>query len=115
MRDRFLRNFTGLGVPKSEHLESLNVEVLLTPEEAAGGCVVPVGVPVFARCPRCRGTGHDWVFPCLNCQQQGLIETEVSVPVRIPPLVTPGAIFELPLDGLGIHNFFLRLHVFVDG
>src|SRR5688572_15706625 len=31
MHDRFLRNFTGVGVPKSEQLEGLNVEVLLTP------------------------------------------------------------------------------------
>jgi len=25
-----------------------------------------------------------------------------------------GSIFELPLQGLGIHNFYLRLHVFVE-
>src|SRR5688572_4745375 len=42
MYERFLRNFTGLGVPKSERLEGLNFEVLLTPEEASRGCVVPV-------------------------------------------------------------------------
>lgn len=102
------------GIRPSERLESLNLEVLLTLDEAARGCLISVGVPVFAWCSRCRGTGHDWVFPCLHCQQQGIIESEVPVPVRIPPLVTPGAVFELPLDGLGIHNFFLRLHVFVE-
>src|SRR5688572_19497926 len=68
MHDRFLRNFTGIGVPKSERLESLTFEVMLTPEEAARGGVVPVGVPVFRRCPQCRGSGHDWVFPCAYCQ-----------------------------------------------
>ncbi len=114
MYDRFLRNFTGIGVPKSEQLEGLNVEVLLTPEEASRGCVVPIGVPVFSRCPQCGGSGHDWVFPCACCQQQGMIEGEERLRIRIPPMAPSGTIYEIPLRGLGIHNFYLRLHVFVE-
>jgi len=112
--DRFLRNFTGIGVPKSERLEGLNFEVLLTPAEASRGCVVPVGVPVFSRCPQCRGSGRDWVFPCAYCQQRGMIENEESLRVRIPPMVPSGSVYEIPLRGLGIHNFYLRLHVLVE-
>ena len=111
MYERFLRNFTGIGIPKSEHLEGLNLEVLLAPEEASRGCIVPLGVPVFSPCPQCGGSGRDWVFPCANCQQQGIIEREALVRIRIPPLVRSGSVFEIPLQGLGIHNFFLRLHV----
>ncbi len=114
MYDRFLRNFTGLAVPKSERLEGLNFEVLLTPEEASRGCVVPVGVPVFSRCPQCGGTGRGWVFPCAYCQQQGTIENEELLRIRIPPRAPSGSIYEIPLRGLGIHNFYLRLHVFVE-
>jgi molecular chaperone DnaJ len=114
MYDRFLRNFTGIGVPKSEHLESLNFEVLLTPEEASRGCVVPVGVPVFSRCPQCGGSGHDWAFPCAYCRQQRMIENEEQLRIRIPPMAPSGSVFEIPLRGLGIHNFYLRLHVFVE-
>jgi molecular chaperone DnaJ len=113
MYDRLLRNFTGIGVPKSEQLEGLNFEVLLTPEEASRGCAVPISVPVFNRCPRCRGSGRDWVFPCVYCQEQGMIESEAMVRVRIPPMSPSGSVIEIPLDGLGIHNFYLRLHVFV--
>jgi len=36
------------------------------------------------------------------------------VRVRIPPTARSGSIFEMPLQGLGIHNFCLRLHVFVE-
>jgi molecular chaperone DnaJ/curved DNA-binding protein len=114
MYDRFLRNFTGLAVPKSERLEGLNFEVLLTQEEAARGCVVPVGVPVFRRCPQCAGSGRDWLSPCMHCQQQGMIEEEALLRIRIPPMAPPGSIYEVPLRGLGIHNFYLRLHVFVE-
>ena len=114
MYERFLRNFTGMGIPKSEQLEGLNFEVLLTPEEHARGCVVPIGVPVFERCRHCGGTGRDWVLPCVYCRQQGVFEAEAVVRVRVPPMSPSGSIFEIPLQGLGIHNFYLRLHVFVD-
>ncbi len=114
MYDRFLSNFTGVGIPKSEHLEGLNIEVVLTHEEARHGCVLPVGVPAFRRCPYCGGSGRDWLFPCLSCQQQGMIEDEEILRVRIPALVRSGSIYEMPLQGLGIQNFYLRLHVFVE-
>jgi len=114
MFDRFLRNFTGLRVPKSERLEGMNFEVLLTPEEASRGCMVPIGIPVFSRCPECGGSGKDWLYPCFFCQQQGMIETEQLVRVQVPPMARSGSVFELPLQGLGIHNFYLRLHVFVE-
>ena len=111
--ERFLRNFTGLRVPKSEQVEALDFEVLLTPEEAWHGCVVPIGVPVFQRCPQCGGSGRDWASSCAYCRQKGMIETEEVVRVRIPRLVPPGSVFELPLYNLGIDNLRLRLHVFV--
>jgi molecular chaperone DnaJ len=110
--DRFRWNFTGTGVPKSERLEGLNFEVLLTAEERARGCVVPVGIPVFETCPTCRGTGRHWVFPCVACRERGMIEREEIVHIRVPPETPSGAIFEVPLRGLGIHNFYLRLHIF---
>lgn len=114
MYDRFLRNFTGIGVPKSEQLQGLDFEVLLTAEEAFHGCIVPVGVPVFARCPQCGGAGHDWEFPCAYCQQQGMIETEEYARVWIPAMTPSGSVYEIQLQALGIHNFRLRMHVFVE-
>ena len=86
----------------------------LTPDEAAHGCVVPVGVPVFHRCPRCGGSGRDLASECSFCRRQGLIETEAVVPIRIPGGARSGSIFELSLDRLGIHNLRLRMHVFVE-
>lgn len=112
---RFLRNFTGIGVPKSEQLEALNFEVVLTPEEAFHGCIVPVGVPVFRRCPLCGGSGRNWLFSCVYCQEQGMLETEEIARIHIPPMAPRGAILEIPLQGLNVHNFYLRLHIVVEG
>jgi DnaJ-class molecular chaperone len=109
--ERFLRNFTRENIPKGERLESLNVEVILSPEEAAGGVAIPVGVPVFYNCRQCGGSGRDWLFPCIDCNAQGIIEAEETVRVYIPPMVPDRAIIEVPIHGLGIHNFYLRLHI----
>jgi DnaJ-class molecular chaperone len=112
--DRLLRNFTGVAVPKAERLEGLNVEVVLSPEEAAEGCIAPIGVPVFRRCPRCRGTGREWIYACSGCGRSGFIESEAIVRIRVPAMVPSGTVIEVPLTGLGIHNFYLRLHVVVE-
>jgi molecular chaperone DnaJ len=111
---RFVRSFSGGGVPKSDQVEDLNLEVVLTPDEARRGCVLPIGVPVFRRCPRCGGSGRDWLFPCWSCERQGMIDSEEIVRFGIPAMVRSGSIFEVPLQGLGIHNFYLRLHVYVE-
>jgi molecular chaperone DnaJ len=113
--DRMFRNFSGIGSPKGERIQDLNVEVVLSPFEAAQGVVVPLGVPVFEPCSVCRGSGRDWLLPCTSCAGQGLIERETTVSVRIPPMVPDRTIIEVPIEGLGIHNFCLRLHIRLGG
>jgi molecular chaperone DnaJ len=114
IRERFLRNFTGIGVPKGETAQGLNVDVILSSEEAARGLVVPLEVPTFEVCPFCGGTGRDWEFPCVYCREEGVVEGGRTVHLRVPPMVGPGTVCEIPLDRLGVHNFYLRVHVLVD-
>jgi len=114
MRERFVRNFTGVGVPKGEADQGLNLEVILSTEEAARGVILPVEVPTFETCPFCGGTGHDWEFTCAYCGGDGVTEHARPVHLRIPPMVAPGSLNEIPLDRMGVHNFHLRVHVFVD-
>ena len=109
--DRFVRNFTGLRIPKGERLESLNVEVFLSHDEAARGVTVPLSIPVFHACLGCGGSGRDWLFLCVECNGQGVIEEEKLVRVAIPPMIRDRTVVEVPIHGLGIHNFYLRLHV----
>jgi molecular chaperone DnaJ len=111
MVDRFLRNFTGIGIPKAERIQELNLEVILSPDEAAQGGLAPIGVPSFHPCPLCGGSGRDWLFPCNYCRGQAMIEEEQTVGVRIPAMVRDGTILEIPISGLGIHNFHIRLHI----
>lgn len=113
--ERILRNFTSLDVPKSEHLEPLDFEVVLTPEEAARGGTVPIGIPVFRTCPACRGSGRDWLFACSHCAGGGVGADERVIEVRIPPVRQAPAVLEVPLHSLGIRNLYLRLRLRVGG
>ena len=108
--ERFVRNFTNRQVPKGERIEGLNVDLVLSPEEAAQGGTIAVGVPVFFTCPECYGSGRDWLFLFSNCAARGIIEAEETVCVRIPPLLPERSVFEVPIHGLGVHNLFLRFH-----
>jgi hypothetical protein len=113
LRARVLRNFTGAGVPQGERVEGLNLEVILSPAEARRGGVLRLGVPVFAPCTRCAGTGHTWGVACLVCMGQGMREQEKMVTVCIPPQMRHGTMIEMPLRGLGLHNLYLCLHIAV--
>jgi molecular chaperone DnaJ len=91
-----------------ERSRALTLEVILTPEEAARGVTVPIGVPATQRCPDCGGTGHVWLFPCVSCGERGVIPTERIVGITIPPRVRPGSVIE---GLLGIPDVYLRLRV----
>jgi molecular chaperone DnaJ/curved DNA-binding protein len=43
-----------------------------------------------------------------------MIEEEQTIDVRIPAMVRDGTILEVPIRGLGIHNFHIRLYVRID-
>jgi len=113
LQARLLRNFTGVGGPKGERVEGLNVEICLWPEEARRGGVLHLGVPIFPPCRSCAGRGREWGFMCRVCLGQGMIEEEGNVTVHIPPGVQHGTTLEVPLQRLGLHNFYLCLHIAV--
>jgi hypothetical protein len=43
-----------------------------------------------------------------------MTESEELVHIRIPPMAPSGFVYEIPLEGLGIQNFYLRLHLIVE-
>jgi molecular chaperone DnaJ len=111
LAERFLRNFTGRGIPKAERPEGLSVEVILTPEEAARGGALSIGIPVHEFCHACGGTGNDWMFPCLHCEGEGTVSRIEPVRVRIPQSLSLGITPEVSLETLGINNLFLKLRI----
>lgn len=105
---RFETNFTPEAAAKGGRVDELNVDVAVSSEEAGKGTRLRIGVPVFGRCSRCGGRG------CFGCEGTGMVEGERAVAVDLPPMSGRGTTFVVPLTGLGVHNFYLRVRVRVD-
>jgi molecular chaperone DnaJ len=112
--ERFRRNFLGHAA-KGERPEPLNIVALIPAERAQVGGIITVGVPVYHRCPFCRGTGRDVFSECLQCNGTGELSVEHPVHVDVPSFTGRRAVLDVPLDEFGIHNFYLRLQLQVAG
>jgi len=107
--DRLWSNFTLLTRPKAETIESLNVEILLSPEESLRGGQVRVLIPSRFQCPACDGRGGAGSFPCWRCDGAGIVVGEYPLFVSFPGGIS-GNVVEIPLDRFGIQNFYLKVY-----
>jgi len=109
--DRLLRNFGGAAVPKAERAEPLDFQLILSPEEAEAGVVIPFEVPVLRPCPACGGAGRDWFSSCGECDGEGRLVQRELLHVRVPAGIRSGSVIEVSMAGLGVENLWLRLVV----
>lgn len=107
--DRFWSNFENLTRPKAERLESLTIEVVLSPEEAAWGGQVQIGIPSQAPCEACDGHGAMGPYECWQCQGHGIRITTYPLTVEYPAGLRDGHAVSLPLSQFGIQNFYLNV------
>ncbi len=104
-------SFTTGEVMSKTHCEGLNTTVILSPDEAVQGGNIFLVVPSCSPCDRCGGSGRDGLFPCTQCDGEGLIEEEETVRVHVAPTTRDGTVMAVPLRGLGVHDFYLRVHI----
>jgi molecular chaperone DnaJ len=107
--DRLWSNFGSLARPKGERLENLELELVLTPEEARRGGTARLLIPARAVCPTCGGHGGIGHYECWRCSGEGAISGEFPVNVSFPPLLHGEHRVRIPLDSFGIRNFYLTL------
>jgi len=89
---------------------SLSGEILLSHDEAKSGGVLPLDVPLSTSCPTCEGTGG-FVFDCPRCDGEGKVERRFPVPVRIPPGVRDGTVFQVAVDDPAVLSILLTVHI----
>jgi len=108
--DHVAQNFFGFHRKSHGPYRRLGIEVLLSPEEARSGCRVPLEVPNFERCPRCRGFESGWGV-CAMCHGCGLVEGTARVALDIPPGIRDGQHCEVSLASAGIKNLLLAVTI----
>ena len=89
---------------------SLTAEILLEPEQASGGAVLSLDVPVTANCGACGGTGGR-VFDCELCQGEGKVARRLPVPVHVPAGLREGTVFQVRTDDPAVPSILLTVHV----
>ena len=71
----------------------LSAEIVLTPEEAFWGTLVPLRVPLRRTCQRCGGRGEVWGEWCPACGGAGEVTLGHEMRLRVPAGVPDGARF----------------------
>ena len=66
-------------------------------------------VPARLVCPACHGQGGIGPYQCPHCQGHGGVTGEYPVGVSYPAGLQQDYIIRLPLDRLGIENFYLTV------
>lgn len=107
--DRFWSNFEDITRPKAERLESLTIEVVVSPEDAQWGGQVRVWIPARAACPTCGGRGAVGGYECWRCEGHGTLTSEFPLDVAYPAGLRDGDAVRLPLDQFGVRNFYLTV------
>ncbi len=94
--DRMRDSFFG-GAPEA----SLSAEIVLTPQEAFWGALVPLHVPLRRTCPRCGGRGEVWADWCAACAGGGEVSATHEMRLRVPAGVREGARFRFSVEPRG--------------
>ena len=92
-----------LGEREQSH-QDLSVEITLTPSEARRGCEIPLKIPFWVICRRCRGTGFVGEFICGLCRGRGEQRLEKKIKVAIPPGMRSGTEIRIPLKDPGLRG-----------
>jgi len=115
IRDRLWSNFEPAPMYKSERLQSLCLEIVLSPEEARFGGEMQIILPSKVLCPGCGGSGETGFFECYRCAGSGAIYGETPVTVEIPPGISDGSQRTLSLRRLGIRDVYVSIVFCVGG
>ena len=66
-------------------------EVVVSPQEAFWGAIVPLDVPVRQTCSHCGGRGEVWNDWCADCGGVGDVDARQAVNLRIPAGIRDGS------------------------
>jgi len=109
--ERFEDSLMGTGSGFLEEWEQrhaeFSVEITLTPSEARKGCKVPLEMPFWADCRRCRGTGYVTGLICGFCRGRGKEKITKKIALTIPSGVKDGMRMRIPLGDLDLRRIYL--------
>jgi hypothetical protein len=86
-------------------------DILVTPQEAFWGAIVPLEVPVTRTCSCCGGRGEVWNEWCAECGGEGDLAARQPVRVRIPAGVQDGSRVRFRLSASGMRETLIDARI----
>ena len=88
-------------------------DVVITPQEAFWGAIVPLSVPVRRTCAECGGRGEVWSDWCVECAGIGDVPAFQALNLRIPPRVHDGRRLRFRLVVPGIRETLVEARIVI--
>ena len=107
--ERWWSNTALVTRPKAEQVESLTLDIPLSPEQARSGGHARILIPARAKCPACSGHGAVGVYQCWHCGGHGSITGDFPLELGYPAGIANEHVIQVPLAGYGIDNFYLTV------
>ena len=107
--NRIWRNFDPTPSHKSERLQNLCMEIVLSPDEAQRGGRMEIVLPARILCTTCGGHGNIGLDRCYQCMGSGDMIQDVPVLVQFPPNISDGSQRIISLWRLGIHDVYITI------
>jgi len=104
--NRFLSNDPFISKPDAFGNQ---LELILNPEEARTGGIIPIEIPIHQSCPACRGKGSNMFFFCDHCGGAGSIKQIVKIKIEVPPNVANSSQYNFSIPGYGILNITITI------
>jgi molecular chaperone DnaJ len=112
--DEIFHPFRRAGSPathlRTGRAQELQVEVVLSPQQARYGGQFRIQLAMEAWCPACGGTGAGGLWGCRWCSGQGTLIREYPVDITFPAGIGDGSIGRLSLGGAGPRDLALVVH-----
>jgi DnaJ-class molecular chaperone len=90
---------------------ALSAEIIVSPQEAFRGALVPLRVPLRRTCPRCGGRGEVWSEWCPACGGDGEIAAAHEMRLRVPAGVREGDRFRFSVSARGTPLTFVEVRI----
>lgn len=90
---------------------ALSAEIIVSPQEAFWGALVPLRVPLRRTCPRCGGRGEVWSEWCPACGGDGETAAAHEMRLRVPAGVREGARFRFSVAARGSPLTFVEVRI----
>jgi molecular chaperone DnaJ len=89
----------------------LSAEVVVSPQEAFWGVLVPLHVPLRRTCTRCGGRGEIWSEMCVACCGAGEVPAAHEMRLRVPAGVREGATFRFSVAPQDAPQTFVEVRI----